>query len=105
MKEAFKIIGIVVSSLVALFLVIAFGIWFFSDPFNIIPPSTPTPEIKYSYEWKQCFDNDDKGFTQEYADKVADEAELKHPGGEWTMRGRQDILGCTGDLFYLYQVK
>ena len=27
-----------------------------------------------------------------------------NPGGMWTSRGLQDVLGCVGDFFYEYKI-
>jgi len=63
------------------------------------------------YKWNQCFDNDYPSFNQEYPDTKADkafaEAKKDNPTARcaWDLRGRKDILGCTGDLFYSFTCK
>lgn len=105
MKETIKILGIVLLIGIIGSGIIMGLIWLFSDPFNLVKDSAPQVQQTYSYSWNQCFDNEDDDFSQEYADKIAREAEQNHPNGEWIMRGKKDIIGCGGDLFYYYVIK
>lgn len=67
---------------------------------------TPETKIKYMV-WEQCFDNDEDAFDQMRAAKYVDEQftefsskYAQYTNCEYHARGKQDVIGCTGDVYY-----
>jgi hypothetical protein len=111
MKEFIQIFGIVVGGsiggivllVMGFYLLFGFFDWVTTDPFNI---RTEYPQLEDYTVYRECVDNDNPSFNQEYTDKkiqsALDEAIENNPNKmcEVKYRGKQDILGCTGDLYY-----
>lgn len=60
-----------------------------------------------TYTYQKCYDNDNNSFSQEYVDTKLEQefskAEEKYGKCVWKYGGNQSILGCTGDLFYMFE--
>jgi hypothetical protein len=114
MKETIAIISLIIGGLMLAALLTyalaGFGIWVRSDPFDWIPDKEIMQEFSiYKYSYKKCYDNDNNNFSQEYVDtkteEVFKEATEKYGACRWEFNGRQDIIGCTGDLYYSFNCK